>query len=108
MFQLDDNFLVNLGLGAMPSNERVAFLEFTNQQLKLRVGTELSKSLSNEHLDYFEKLFDSGDPAAVSQWMAQYCPNYEQIVAQEFEKIKEDIILVRDRLLTSDAAQERA
>ena len=99
MFQLDDNFLVSLGLGGMPADEKDAFLNYVYEELQLRVGTELSKDLSDEQLEQFEKLIDEGDEEAAIQWLEQHCPNYKQVVQDELEKLREEIIASKDRLL---------
>ena len=103
MFKLDDNFLKSLGLGDMPAEEKDAFLSYVYEELELRVGTELSKDLSDEQLEQFEKLIDSGDQDAAMQWLEAHCPSYKQVVKQELEKLKEEIIASRDRLLGSES-----
>lgn len=99
MFQLDEDFLINLGLGAMPTEEKEAFIAYILEQLELRVGTELSKGMSDEKLEQFEKLVEAKDQAGATAWLQQNCPNYKQVVRQELEAIKQEIIAGRDRLL---------
>jgi len=101
MFQLDDSFLASLGLGAMPKDEKDAFLNYIYDELELRVGMELSKDLSDEQLEQFEKLAASDEDAAL-QWLEAHCPNYKTVVQQELDKLKEEIIASRDRLLADD------
>ncbi|SRR6266702_8940470 len=104
MFQLDDNFLASLGLGVMPADEKAAFLDYIYEELELRVGAELSKGLSDEQLEHFEKLIDGGDQDAALQWLGQHCPNYREVVEQELERLREEIIASKDRLLGSEAS----
>lgn len=99
MFQLDENFLVSLGLGDMPADEKEAFLSYLYEELELRVGTVLSKDLSDEQLEQFEKLIDSGDQDASLKWLESHCPNYKEVVAEELEKLKQEVIASKDRLL---------
>src|SRR5687768_15242671 len=75
MFKLDDNFLSSLGLGDMPAEEKEAFLGYVYEELELRVGTELSKDLSDEQLEQFEKLIDGGDQDAALKWLEGHCPS---------------------------------
>ncbi len=103
MFQLDENFLVSLGLGAMPAEEKKAFLDYVYEELELRVGTELSKDLSDEQLEQFEKLADGDDQDAALQWLEQHCPSYKQVVKQELDKLKQEIIASKERLLGAEA-----
>lgn len=102
MFQLDDAFLASVGLDSMPAEEKKAFLNYVYQELELRVGTELSKDLSDEQLERFEKLADSGDQDAALSWLEIHCPNYKQVVRLELDKLKQEIIAGKDRLLGSE------
>jgi hypothetical protein len=104
MFQLDDNFLASLGLGAMPAEEKEAFLSYVYEELELRVGTELSKDLSDEQLEQFEKLIDGGDQDTALQWLEQHCPNYKEVVKQELDRLKQEIIVSKDRLLGAESS----
>ena len=101
MFQLDEDFLISLGLGAMPTEEKEAFIAYVLEQLELRVGTELSKGLSDEKLEQFEKLAEARNQAGATTWLQQNCPNYKDVVKQELEKLKQEIIDGRDRLLAT-------
>jgi uncharacterized protein DUF5663 len=101
MFQLDENFLASLGLGAMPKDEKEAFLSYIYEELELRVGMELSKDLSDEQLEQFEKLAGSDEDAAL-QWLEKHCPNYKKVVQAELDKLKEEIIASKERLLADN------
>ena len=103
MFQLDEDFLISLGLGAMPTEEMESFITYVLEQLELRVGTELSKGMSDEKLEQFEKLIEAKDQAGATAWLQKNCPNYKEVVQQELETIKQEIIAGRDRLLAPEA-----
>jgi hypothetical protein len=77
MFQLDNKFLEEIGLGNLPDEQKAAFLEYFKEQLELRVGTKLSEGLSDEQLNQFESFIDR-DEAKVNSWLAENIPNYEQ------------------------------
>lgn len=76
MFQLDDKFLDELGLGALPPEQKKAFLEHVYNQLELRVGTRLSEGLGDEQLSEFESFIDR-DTEKVREWVAKNAPGYE-------------------------------
>mgnify|MGYP003381372995 CR=1 FL=1 len=40
MFQLDDNFLTDVGLATLPDDQKQAFLQHINEGLELRVGSK--------------------------------------------------------------------
>ncbi|HTK39434.1 MAG TPA: DUF5663 domain-containing protein [Patescibacteria group bacterium] len=77
MFQLDEKFLEDVGLGGLPEDQKKAFLEYFREQLELRVGTKLSEGLSDAQLDEFESFIDR-DEAKVNKWIADNIPNYQE------------------------------
>ena len=76
MFQLDDNFLNELGLGTMPADQKTPFLQHIYEQLEYKVGVRLSEGMTDEQLVEFESIFDR-DEAKIRTWLTQYAPNYQ-------------------------------
>lgn len=76
MFQLDDNFLEELGLSGLPPEQKQAFLEHVYSQLELRVGTRLSEGLSDAQLSEFESFIDR-DAEKVRNWISINAPEYQ-------------------------------
>lgn len=137
MFQLDDKFLTDIGLGSMPDEQKKAFLQHTYEELELRVGTRLSEGLSEQQLQEFESFVDRDEdrvrqwfatnlpdyaaaadyqqlkasaPADVAEvtllseygslkWLEMNRPDYKQIVAEEMDKLKSEIVANRDNLV---------
>lgn len=77
MFQLDDKFLEDVGLGGLPDEQKKAFLDYFREQLELRVGTKLSEGLSDAQLDEFESFIDR-DEEKVNKWVADNVPNFQE------------------------------
>lgn len=77
MFQLDDKFLQDVGLGSLPEDQKKAFLDHFREQLELRVGTRLSEGLSDAQLEEFESFIDRKEDR-VSAWLQANVPEYEQ------------------------------
>ena len=77
MFQLDDKFLQDVGLGSLPEDQKKAFLDHFREQLELRVGTRLSEGLSDAQLAEFESFIDR-DEQKVNEWIAGHVPNYQE------------------------------
>ncbi|OYX39190.1 hypothetical protein B7Z00_00860 [Candidatus Saccharibacteria bacterium 32-50-10] len=77
MFQLDDQFLQDVGLGALPAEQKQMFLDHFREQLELRVGTRLSEGLSDAQLEEFESFIDRNDEK-VNAWLAANVPQYDQ------------------------------
>lgn len=76
MFQLNDQFLKDLGVDQLPEDQKQAFLDHVYSQLELRVGTQLSQGLSDEQLAEFEAFIDRDD-TKVREWVAANAPEYE-------------------------------
>ncbi len=100
MFQLDDNFLATVGLGGMPDDQKKAFLEHLYEELELRVGTRLSEGMSDEQLSEFERLIDSNDEAGALKWLETNRPDYKQVVAEELEKLRQEVTASKDKILS--------
>src|SRR5690349_2793747 len=75
MFQLDEQFLKDLGLDQLPEEQRRAFLEHIYNELELRVGVRLSEGLSEQQLSEFESFVDRQDDK-VQAWVATNAPDY--------------------------------
>jgi len=91
MFRLDNNLLEELGLGAMPAEEKNRMLQHIYETLEMNVGVKLAEQMSNEQLDEFEGYIDRNDEAGALKWLETNFPNYKQVVADELEKLKAEI-----------------
>lgn len=76
MFQLDDNFLQELGLGGLPEEQKKPFLQHIYVQLQDRVGMQLSEGMSDAQLEEFESIIDK-KMEVIDPWIAQYAPAYQ-------------------------------
>jgi len=99
MFQLDDQFLVSVGLGDMPEDQKEMFLEHLLEELEMRVGTRLSEGMGDEKLAEFEKLIESHDEKGALSWLESHRPDYKTVVAEELEKLKTEVAASRDKIL---------
>ncbi len=77
MFQLNDEFLKELGLDQMPEDQRKPFLDHIYNELQNRVGMRLSDGLSDAQLDEFANIIDKVE-GAVDSFLTQHSPNYQQ------------------------------
>lgn len=91
MFRLDDNLLQELGLGALPTEDKNKMLAHIYETLELRVGMKLAEQMSDAQLDEFEGFIDRNDEAGALKWLETNFPNYKQVVADELEKLKSEI-----------------
>src|SRR5689334_21688355 len=91
MFRLDDNLLQELGLGALPADEKNKMLAHIYETLELRVGMKLADQMSDAQLDEFEGFIDRNDEPGALKWLETNFPNYKQVVADELESLKTEI-----------------
>lgn len=75
MFRLDDQFLKDIGLDALPEEQKKPFLQHIYSELELRVGTRLSDGLSDAQLEEFEKIIDR-DQEKIQSWLVEHAPTY--------------------------------
>lgn len=91
MFKLDDELLQQLGLAALPADEKNKMLAHIYETLELRVGMKLAEQMSDAQLDEFEGFIDSNDEEGALKWLETNFPDYKKVVADELEKLKGEI-----------------
>lgn len=105
MFKLDDNFLKELGLEALPPEEKKKMLAHIYETLELRVGMRLAQNMTDQQLSDFERLMDANDEAGALKWLETNIPNYKEVVADELEKLKNEIKATAPQILEASQAQ---
>ncbi len=91
MIQLDDNFLKELGLDALPSNEKQDLAAKLQKMVEVRVGERLTANMTDTQLEEFETITKKQGDDISAQWVKQTFPHYEKIVSEELEKLKGEI-----------------
>jgi hypothetical protein len=76
MFQLDDQFLADVGLAGLPEEQKKPFLQHTYDQLEYKVGIRLSEGMSDAQLEEFESIIDRKEDV-IASWLSQHAPNYQ-------------------------------
>ena len=91
MIRLDDNLLIELGLGNLPVDEKQKMLKHIYDTLEMRVGTELANQMTDAQLLEFEEFMKVEDTSSALDWLERNFPNYRDVVASEFEKLRVEI-----------------
>jgi hypothetical protein len=86
MFKLDDKFLEDLGLGALPQEQKQAFLQHIYSELEMRVGERLTEGMSDELLDEFGYFVDMNTDG-MGKWFSENLPDYAD--RDDFKQLKE-------------------
>jgi hypothetical protein len=108
MIKLDDNLLQELGLGSLPPEEKKKMLAHIYETLEMRVGMELAKQMTDAQLNEFEEFINRNDEAGALRWLEANFPNYKDVVAAEFEKLKLEIKQVAPQIVASSQQAQAA
>jgi hypothetical protein len=76
MFQLDDKFLEELGVGSLPDEEKRTLLQHIYGELEERVGGQLAEGMTDEQMDEFDAIMQR-DEAKVRQWLNENQSDYQ-------------------------------
>lgn len=104
MFKLDNNLLIELGLGALPLEEKDKMLSHIYETLEMRVGIKLAEQMTDAQLDEFEEFIKLKDEAGALKWLESNFPNYKQVVASELDNLKNEIKESAQQILTISGA----
>lgn len=103
MIKLDDDLLKQLGLEGLPAEEKKKFLAHIYETLEMRVGMKLAEQMSDAQLREFEQFIDTNNEAGALKWLETNFPNYKDVVASEFENLKNEIRQIAPQILTASA-----
>lgn len=102
MIKIDNQLLDDLGLGSLSDDEKKALLAHLYEQLEINVGKVLASKMTDEQLDEFEAFVDSNDEEGALKWLESNFPNYKDVVAEELEKLKEELKSGKDTILSEE------
>lgn len=108
MLKLDNNLLDELGLSALPDDQKKAMLQHIYETLELRVGTQLANQMTDQQLEEFEQFIDEGgegNQAQALQWLETNLPNYKQVVNQVFEALKGEVKQMAPQIVATSVPQ---
>ncbi len=91
MLKIDYTLLDEVGLGALPQDEKDRLLKHVYETLEIRVGMTLAAQMSNAQLDEFEELANTDNDTGALQWLETNFPNYKQVVEAELGALKQEI-----------------
>lgn len=75
MFQLDDQFLADVGVSELPESDKQGFLQHVYEELQLRVGTSISDGMSDDQLAEYESVIDR-DVELIAAWLDVNAPDF--------------------------------
>lgn len=90
----------------MPPEERAAFLKHLYETLEMRVGTRLAEKMTDQQMTEFEQFINQNDEQGAFRWLEENFPNYKEVVAEEFEKLKHETTQLAPQILASAGQQQ--
>lgn len=94
--QFDEKFLQEMGLQAMPEEQKQQFLDYIQEELEIRIGERISKGLTPTQLNEFDMITE---PLEAAKWLEKNRPDYREIVNRTIEEMKQEIRANRSKLL---------
>ncbi len=94
--QFDERFLQEMGLSAMPEDQKQKFLAYIQEELEIRIGERIAKGLTDVQLNEFDMINDTEE---ATKWLEKNRPDFREIVTRTIEEMKEEIRANRARLV---------
>ena len=94
--EFDEKFLQEMGLSAMPEEEKQKFLDYLQEELEVRIGERISRGLTEVQLNEFDMITDQ---AEATKWLEINRPDYRDIVTRTIEEMKAEIRANRNKLI---------
>ena len=94
--EFDDKFLQEMGLSAMPEDQKQKFLDYIQEELEVCIGERISKGLTQAQLNEFDRITDQSE---ATKWLEQNRPDYREIVNRTITEMKDEIRANRAKLI---------
>ena len=97
MKPIDEAFLAEVGLAAMPEQKKQEFLAFVQEELEVRIGERIAKGLPETKLNEFDMITDREE---ATKWLETNRPNDREIVERTIRELKEEIRANSSKLMS--------
>lgn len=94
--RIDDKFMNEVGLEAMPAEEKRAFMEQAEEEFEVRVGQNIGALMTDAQLEAFDQITD---PSEAADFLDEFVPDYRNIVLGIFEAFKKELLSNRQGIL---------
>lgn len=97
MTQIDETFLTDAGLQNLPDDQKQKIIEQLQTELEERVGEKLAANMSDEQLSELDKMASENEDMVI-EWLEANRPDYQDVVAETANEMKEELAHNRDVL----------
>lgn len=94
--EFNEQFLQEMGLSAMPEEQKEKFLAYIKEEVEIRIGQRIAKGLTETQLNEFDMITDQ---AEATKWLEKNRPDFREIVTRTIEEMKAEIRANRARLV---------
>lgn len=94
--EFNEQFLQEMGLSAMPEEQKRQFLSYVQEELEIRIGERISRGLTEVQLNEFDMITDQDE---ATEWLERNRPDYREIVARTIAEMKDEIRANRSKLI---------
>jgi len=105
VISLNNELLVELGLGSLPVSDRNLLLQHMYETLEARVGKTIAETLTASDLEEFAIVMEAGIPEASLAFLVRVCPDYQTFVQHEFATLIEEVRAQAPELLATVGQQ---
>jgi hypothetical protein len=92
MIKINDELLIEIGLGKLPKPDRDSLLDKFYETLQIRVGQKLADKMTPAQMDEFEIYYNAQDQKSALNFLETNFPDYKSTVQTEFDKLKVELI----------------
>lgn len=104
MIRLDEQLLNDLGLEQLSVAQKNAMLATIYEEMEMRVGAELARSMTDSQLDDFEQFIHHGDEDGALAWLETNFPHYRRVVTTTYESVLAEIRSFQAEILAASVA----
>ena len=94
--EFDEQFLQEVGLAAMPAEQKQSFLAYVQEELEVRIGMKVADGIEISKLREFEAIED--EEKAI-EWLRANRPDYKEIVDATIAEMRQEIANNREKIL---------
>ena len=94
--EFNEKFLQEMGLSAMPADQKTKFLEYVQREVEIRIGERVSRGLTEFQLNEFDNITE---PQEAIKWLEKNRPDYREIVDRTIKEMKDEIRENRNKLV---------
>jgi hypothetical protein len=86
-----ENIINILGIASLPDEEKVQIVDQVSELVQKRLLLRIADSLTEEKKEGLMQLIDSGDEIGLTNFLLHNCPQFNDWLAEELNKVKQEM-----------------